>query len=195
MSQPIESSLGAEGIAELTASFKPGVHVLEYGSGESTIRAAKAGVASIFSVESDGAWMADVQAKIDQVDTKTHVHLHHADMGPTGKWGMPNDIRKFRDFPGYAVDVWNLEGFSHPDVVIIDGRFRVACFFTTMLLIQKPTKVLFDDYDNRPGFRKAVEQIMEPSRRCGYMAVFDLEPAPVTPKVLQLLMQHSVIRK
>jgi len=195
MTTGIQSSLGPEGIEELDKSLVPGTRVLEYGAGESTLRAVRANVTSIFSVESDPNWIDQVQSEIDRVETTTEVHLHHANIGPTGKWGVPTEIRNFRDFPGYAVDVWTLDGFEAPDLVIIDGRFRVSCFFTTMLLIRKKTKVLFDDYDYREGYQKAVEQIVKPTRKCGYMAVFDLEPSDVTPETLQLLMRHSVIKR
>jgi protein O-GlcNAc transferase len=36
-----------------------------------------------------------------------------------------------------------------PDVVLIDGCFRVACFLACWANIQRPTTVIFDDYTER----------------------------------------------
>jgi hypothetical protein len=41
-------------------------------------------------------------------------------------------------------------GAVKPDLVLIDGRFRLACFLHPLLAAAPGTPILFDDYTNRP---------------------------------------------
>ncbi|WP_240997067.1 hypothetical protein, partial [Pseudomonas viridiflava] len=53
-------------------------------------------------------------------------------------------------FHTYPLKVWDEPYFEQPDVILIDGRFRIACFVTAYLRATKPMIVLFDDYLDRP---------------------------------------------
>ncbi len=59
-----------------------------------------------------------------------------------------------------------------PDLVLIDGRFRVACFLTTLLQARPGTIVLFDDYVGRNERYGQVETYVQPDRLVERMAVF-----------------------
>ena len=52
------------------------------------------------------------------------------------------------------------EGFS-PDVVLIDGRFRVACFLYALIHTKPGTVIIFDDYADRPEYH-VVEEVISP---------------------------------
>ncbi len=151
--------------------------ILEYGSGGSTVEAADLGK-PVFSVESDAAWCGKMQAWFAANPGRARTVLHHADIGPTGEWGMPTDQDQYRKFPGYAQSVWDRDDFAAPDVVLVDGRFRVACFATTFLRTTRPVKVLFDDYADRPGYH-IVERLAPVTAWAGRMAIFDLVPSAV----------------
>ncbi len=152
--------------------------ILEYGSGGSTVLASEMEGKVLFSVESDAAWMAGVQAWLDHAGSRARIHLHHADIGPVGKWGRPLDESGWRRYHRYPLSVWDRPDFEPPDLVLIDGRFRPACFVTTMLRTKKPVTVLFDDYENRRRYR-VVEEFFRPVEMRGRMARFE-----VTPKML-----------
>ena len=65
-------------------------------------------------------------------------------------------------------------GFSggwSPDVVLIDGRFRVACFLTCLLMTSPGTKIVFDDYTENQRYHLASE-IVTPSRVGERQALF-----------------------
>lgn len=64
---------------------------------------------------------------------------------------------------------------------MIDGRFRVGCFFACMLHITRPTKVLFDDYSEREWYWQ-VEKFYKPVELKGRMAVFDMVPMKISNK-------------
>lgn len=155
--------------------------VLEYGSGGSTLVAAEAG-ASVWSVESDAAWAAMMRDWF--AAHPADVQIHHADIGPTKEWGHPADESGFRRWPDYALKVWDLPGFAHPDLVLVDGRFRLACFLTVAYRITRPVVLFFDDYLPREAYHKA-EEIARPTGMIGRMARFDLEPVQLTPDRLR----------
>ena len=124
--------------------------VLEYGSGGSTVLAAEAG-AEVWSVESDAALAQGMRDWFAAHPAKGGVHVLHADIGPTRDWGHPADESAVRQWPDYALKVWEMPGFRHPDVVLVDGRFRLACFLTVAYRITRPVTLFFDDYVPRPA--------------------------------------------
>jgi protein O-GlcNAc transferase len=66
-------------------------------------------------------------------------------------------------------------------VILIDGRFRIACFVTAYLRATQPMIVLFDDYLDRPHYH-VVERLVKPSEFVGRMARFDLQPLTHLPR-------------
>lgn len=148
--------------------------ILEYGSGGSTgIAAQNADVT--FSVETDTAWIENMRAWLSAEGLMSKVVLHHADIGPTQRWGKP---KKFRTrhlwkYWRYPRSVWERSDFVHPDVVLIDGRFRVSCFLWVMENISRPTRVLFDDYATREDYHY-VERYQKPITVIDRMAVFEI---------------------
>ncbi len=153
--------------------------ILEYGSGGSTWIAAQMPGKLIFSVESDLNWSLDMQAFFNQADLQSPATMVYVNIGETGKWGRPLDDRHWRDFHNYPLKVWEAPFFRHPDVVLIDGRFRAACLVTVLMRAKKPVKVLFDDYVDRPHYH-AVEDLIKPVRTVGRMAEFHVEPGQIS---------------
>ena len=149
--------------------------ILEYGSGGSTLHAARQPGKYVISVESDRMWAIRLQNRIDAECTPSPVVVHHVDIGPTGDWGRPLDTTHWARFHRYPTHVWAEPFFRHPDVVLIDGRMRAACFVATFLRISRPVTVLFDDYAGRAAYH-VVEQLAPPLRLIGRMAEFIIEP-------------------
>jgi hypothetical protein len=161
--------------------------ILEYGSGGSTVLAAEMPGKTVFSVESDAAWLAGMQDWFAHNPPRAQVHLHHANIGPTREWGYPGSDASFRRWPSYPVSVWDLPEFRHPDVVLIDGRFRAACFLTTLFRITRPVRVLWDDYTGRPEYH-AMEAFSPRTGTIGRMAVFDARPTQIPAEKLGLIL-------
>lgn len=157
--------------------------ILEYGSGGSTQIAAQNAGAVVFSVESDAEWLAKMGRWFTANPASADLRLHHADIGPTKAWGMPADNKMVKKWAGYPNSVWERADFSSPDVVLIDGRFRLACFLTVLLRTTRPVTLLWDDYLNRSGYHEA-ERLAKPVQMIGRMARFQLEPARLDPKDL-----------
>lgn len=169
--------------AAVTAAYAAAKVILEYGSGGSTLVAGQNPDATVFSVESDAAWLDMMKAWFAANPAQAKLHLHHADIGPTKEWGMPVNNRRVGQWPGYANSVWDRPDFVAPDTVLIDGRFRLACFVTVALRSPKPVLVLWDDYTNRPGYHRA-ERWGKPRALHGRMAEFLVKPHTLAPEDL-----------
>ena len=76
---------------------------------------------------------------------------------------------KKNNFISYAKAPWSQAIL--PDTVLIDGRFRVLCFFVSLKYATEGTKILFDDYINRPHYH-IVEEYIKPAQLCGRQSLF-----------------------
>ncbi len=182
--EPPALTFPPEEAAAITTLYANARVILEYGSGGSTVLAARQADTTTFSVESDEQWTAQLQAAINAIPDRGNVHLHRVNIGPTGPWGTPTDRDRWRSFIHYPTSVWERRDLLPPDLVLIDGRFRVGCFLATLMNITKPTTVLFDDYGGRRHYW-IVEELLRPARMIGRMAVFEAEPRLLSPHELR----------
>lgn len=157
--------------------------ILEYGSGGSTFLALQSGAEFVMSVESDKEWVGNISARLRGAFRQERFLVHHADIGPTLSWGRPAGAAAFRRFHLYATDIWDHPRFRHPDVVLIDGRFRVACFLATMIRCTRPVTVLFDDYIDRDYYHW-IEELIPRDEMMGRMAKFTVRPTHLPPEQL-----------
>lgn len=162
---------------------------LEYGSGGSSVMAAQSNIRKIYSVDSDETFLRAVQARIAQIGSGAEKYLPiYVDIGPTGEWGRPKDYGSAALWPAYANEPWTVlekQGAS-PDLILIDGRFRVASFLASVLFAQEGCVILFDDYFDRPGYH-VVEKYLKPVRTAGRMAEFVVPTARPQGMVQDLL--------
>lgn len=176
-------------VAHLKRVYSDATVILEYGSGGSTELAARMPGKYIMSVESDRDWARNLREKLCSPEILSPVVVHHADIGRTGPWGRPLDTEAWRSFPDYPNGVWDQTWFRHPDVVLIDGRFRTACFATVLLRAEKPVRVLFDDYGVRPLYHQ-IEEFLRPRKMIGRMAEFRVEPRHINSRKTGLLIRQ-----
>jgi hypothetical protein len=71
--------------------------------------------------------------------------------------------------------------------VLIDGRFRAACFLTVLFRATRPVTVYFDDYTDRPGYHD-IERYGAPVATFGRMARFDVVPQTLPVADLSFIM-------
>jgi len=138
----------------------------EYGCGASTIWVAKNTMCEICSVDSSSEWIRKVE---NECGSRNRLTLHLADLGPVSAWGRPESYEKAQNFNDYTDWIWT--NTRKPDLVLIDGRFRVCCFLTCLLKGKSGTKIIFDDYTNRPHYH-LVEKYIKPIEICGRQALF-----------------------
>ncbi len=140
----------------------------EYGCGASTEWVLSNTNANICSVDTSKEWVEKVSRKVDAVSLK-RADIHHVDLGDVGAWGRPLTEDYKDDFHLYTDWLWR--HVAKPDTVLIDGRFRVCCFLTSLKYAAVGTRILFDDYNNRRKYH-VVEQFVKIEEACGRQALF-----------------------
>lgn len=139
----------------------------EFGMGGSTVLAVRAGIPAIVTVDSDPEWVAAVRkqpevAKWIEVGRLTALH---ADIGPVREWGNPasrDEITRWHTYLSAGWAEWDRRG-DFPEIVFVDGRFRVACCYSLVVaaggrIQASAPKVLLHDFnDERPHYRDVLE--------------------------------------
>ncbi|MWB77210.1 hypothetical protein GLS40_04160 [Pseudooceanicola sp. 216_PA32_1] len=174
--------------ALLRAEYAAASVILEYGSGGSTVLAGEMPGKRVFSVESDPDWAAMMRDWFAQTPPASPVEVIHADIGPTKEWGHPKSHHGWRSYPAYPLGVWELDEIPHPDVVLVDGRFRVGCALATAFRAQRPVVLLFDDYAGRQAYH-VIEDYLGTPELTGRMARFEVTPQPVPAERLLQVIQ------
>lgn len=94
------------------------------------------------------------------------------DIGRTGMWGWPTSKQfkpEWRNVPLAITD----QPKDHFDVVLVDGRFRVACALQALPHVKADGGILiFHDYYNRKGYYGSIEKWYEPVARGNVLGVF-----------------------
>ena len=140
----------------------------EYGCGASTIWVLQNTSADVLAVDSSEYWVAEVDRHLD-AESRQRAAIHLVELGASRELGRPTSYEHSDRFPDYTNWIW--EQTRKPDVVLIDGRFRVCCFLTSLKFAEEGTKLIFDDYINRP-FYHIVENYLERAEVSGRQCMF-----------------------
>jgi hypothetical protein len=164
---------------------------LEYGCGGSTVQAAAAGTRSIFSVDTDLSWLEQGVQVLRGM--RSSAVLIHCNLGPVLEWGFPAGTQNIKEFHTYAALPWAAAQSARqvPDLVLVDGRFRVASLLYSLACAQAGTTILFDDYADRPHYH-AVEQFCQPTAFAGRMARFEAGPIGDALALMRCFAQYSL---
>lgn len=143
----------------------------EYGCGQSTKWVLNNTTAKVIAVDTSSEWITTVQN--DNQDNNARLTIHHSDLGEVGDWGRPLSYEQRSHFSDYTDFVWNQS--DKPDLVLVDGRFRVCCFLTVLKLADAGTRIIFDDYTDRPHYH-IVEKYAPRVKECGRQCLFVVPP-------------------
>jgi hypothetical protein len=137
----------------------------EYGVGMSTRWVIENSNSQIIAVDTDKDWIDFVNVELGS----DRANLIWVNLGDLIKWGRPNSYKYREYFIDYISGVWNFK--EQADVILIDGRFRVACFLYSLLRSKAGSILVFDDYFDRPWYH-IIEEVITPDDRCGRQAIF-----------------------
>jgi hypothetical protein len=161
---PTEPHFDPESTAYFREQLAKARNYLEYGSGGSTVLANQM-VTNLVSVDSDANFLGDVQRKLEEHDRRAITKLIHVNIGLTEHWGMPvftkPTRRRLRRWAEYAKAPWRYFRAigQQPDLILVDGRFRVACVLESLLSLSplSETQILLDDYVGRSYYEMVEE--------------------------------------
>lgn len=167
--------------------LKQAKHYFEFGSGGSTVWAVEQDL-TVQGVESDPTWVQALQEKLGQ-----QCQITVADIGPTGDWGYPL-TQQTDKFPAYSQAI--LAHQQPFDLILIDGRFRVACTMAAIQHIAKhqtqdSTIIFIHDFWNRPQYHCVLEflEVVEQIESAG---VFRVKKDVSLDKVAEVWLEYSV---
>jgi hypothetical protein len=126
----------------------------EYGSGGSTYQASiRNNIKKIYSVESDLIWYTKLkQILINQ----NKVNLIYNDLctkpNNYGRPGINSTSDQCKNYSNQFVFLPK-DVQKSVDLILIDGRFRVACCMKFINLISNNCFIVFDDFLNRPQYQ------------------------------------------
>ena len=142
-------------IALFNREIRLSKNYLEYGAGGSTkIAASVQSVQKIVSVESDPGFLEssvfpDPMIQKAMSDARMKFLLPY--IGPSLGWGIPKDKSMAYLWPNYALCPYQSVPLA-PDLIVVDGRFRVACCLVAALQAPEAT-ILLHDFTRRPEYR------------------------------------------
>lgn len=169
---------------------------LEYGSGMSTIFAMNY-CNNVISVDNHPDWYGKVNgyiSELKQLPFYESVNVYHEFIytGNVGDWGMPMDEKGWKMYHKYILAPWKI-AFKYninPDIILIDGRWRVASFLLSLYFAKEGVTILFHDYKNRPHYH-IVEEYIKPAEIIDTLAVFKKEKSiNMDIKILEYILRY-----
>ncbi len=125
----------------------------EYGSGGSTYQAyIRKNIENIYSVESDLEWHNKIKTQI--VNNKKINYIYNEMDTQPNTWGNPGPNATIEQQINYSNQIKLLDKNKQKkiDLILIDGRFRVACCLKCFDIINNKCFIAFDDFLNRSEY-------------------------------------------
>ena len=123
-------------------------YYFEFGSGGSTFQAAmRKNIKKIYSVESNEFWIKRISDNIAKVNSKFNKKIEFKFIDFIGKrsLGYPSEDCPKEVWYKYSQALNDIE-IPPNSVILVDGRFRVACLLNIFNNIKDDTIILFDDF-------------------------------------------------
>ena len=181
-------------LALLQSCLDSAVSYLEFGAGASTMHASNVPtIKRIDSVDSSGPYIDEhlrPNAAISAALSTGRLEFHVIDVGETSKWGYPIDESKKHLWPNYSLGVFSRP--SNHDLVLVDGRFRVACTLSSILSTPDDCRILLHDFWDRPQYH-IVSKYLETIDRIDTMGLFRKRPGVDARKLRSLLGKYQYL--
>jgi hypothetical protein len=150
---------------------------LEFGAGGSTALAVREGIPHIWSIESDRDWIARLRddPHIAAAIAEGRVHLVHGDLGPTENWGYPAGVKdgtiaRMPPVTDYHAGIWAHLVPASIDLVLVDGRYRVASALTAIQNCRPSVRLVIHDFWDRPEYAPVLD-FAEPVKQARTLVV------------------------
>jgi hypothetical protein len=164
---------------------------LEFGCGGSTGLLLRAGLPRLLSADSDSGWLRRVGADPPCAGllAEGRLRLLHIDIGQTGAWGWPTDMATLPRWPAYWRDPWEAAG--PVDLVLVDGRFRVACALAGVARLAADAVLLVHDFWSRAVYQGPLLRHFEVVGSAGTLAMLAARRPADAPMLAVDLAAHT----
>jgi hypothetical protein len=169
---------------------------LEFGTGNSTkLAAACPGIVKIVAVESYAPFFKENVATDPLVKAGLQSGRLTAlcvDIGETVRWGRPKDERQRHLWPNYSLMPFN--DFKDYDLVLVDGRFRMACALNALLNAAGDFTLLVHDYTLRKQLHRFVwTGLYEKVQVVDSLGVFKPRPVTNRSRIQRALVRYQYL--
>ena len=148
--------MSREEIAMLVRHAEGKTVAVEFGAGGSTMLLRACVTGEVHSVESDARWIEVVSSSTALAPPALSAWTpHHIDIGQTGGWGYPMSDEGRERYSDYSSAVFDRIA-NAPELVLIDGRFRVRCALEVIRRGIDAT-VFVHDFWTRPHYHVVLE--------------------------------------
>jgi hypothetical protein len=168
----------------------------EYGMGGSTRLACHLGGdrLRIYAVDSSKEWVQRVNHTecIKAGAQQGRVSVRAVNIGPIGAWGMPNGTTWKHLWPRYSRAIASVR--EPVDLVLVDGRFRVACALTVFLRQPKAVVLLHDAERTAPEYSyPALCEVADRVAAGGRLVQMRLKPGVTSEQLRQLIHKFEFL--
>jgi hypothetical protein len=168
----------------------------EFGTGGSTLEAVRQGFDAVVAVDSDRNWVSALRshAELRPAIREGRLNILHGQIGPTGAWGGPVGTDSMKLWPNYVATQWKAwaERGDTPDLLFVDGRFRVACALSALLACPAapPRLMMHDMVEHRLRGYGAVLEFYDVEAKAASLWVLRPRPGPDPLRLLPAFLQH-----
>jgi len=130
----------------------------EYGSGGSTYQAAiRSNIKNIYSVENNSIWYEKMKLILKNSSNVKYLYCNMKTIDGTA--GRPAPGSTLEQWIDYSSQIKKLtpEESKEIDVVLIDGRFRVASCLNCFNVLNDDCYIIFDDFLYRPQYHVVLD--------------------------------------
>lgn len=146
---------------------------VEFGCGGSTYMASRfANIENIYSIEASQEWVEKIKKNfyIKRRLDYNKLIIDYVDInGDDKNWSAPKNKSKIDNWKNYY-NPWSKILFK-PDVILVDGRFRVACILNALKNIDENCYILIHDYKQRYNYH-IIEQFVDIIEKNSTLYVF-----------------------
>jgi len=189
----MKPSFAANDLEMYYKHLKQASNYFEFGSGGSTYQASiLSNIKLIISIESDKVWHNLLTSKVKH--NNYHPKLIDLKCEPN-KWGYPSNTCPLSEYPKYSEAILNQiqkNITQNLDLILIDGRFRVACALKSHGIINDNCKIIFDDFLDRKQYHVVLDYFTIIEKTSDNRMVV-LKKKPNTTVPTQLIKIYEVI--
>ena len=178
----------------LKACLKNSRKYFEFGSGGSTFYALVYSNALIFSLEADSEWVEKMlEYDLIKKSIGNRLKFYLVDIGKTKKWSYPVNNEFKTAYPMYSRGLLDVIGGGDDiDLILVDGRFRVACVLQAILYCRQDVKILIHDFTCREYYF-VVKNFLDIVYECETLVLFKKKDVIDRSEVLRLYEEYKYV--
>ncbi len=181
----MDISMSPPEIGKFKEYLRESTNVFEFGCGGSTVLISHLkNIKTLHSVDSDLNWINKVKEEV-----KENVVFHFVNIGKLADWGHPKNKYQKSKWPKYSNVLKDLDDYF-PDLVFVDGRFRVSCALKSIEKMKKHSHLIVHDYHPSRDYG-VIEKYFNKVDSVDTLSVFRKKYKIDTQEVQKILKQYE----